>query len=149
MDSVVRAAAVFVFLMLVFRLAGRRTLSEMTNFDFVLVLIISEATQNAMIGEDYSLTNAALVILTLVALDIGLSLWKQRSPRLARWLEGVPTVIVADGKPLTHLMAWARVDEADILAAARELQGLERMDQIKYAILERQGNISIIPKSRN
>lgn len=149
MDSVVRAAAVFLFLMIVFRLAGRRTLTEMSNFDFVLVLIISEATQNAMIGDDNSLTNAALVILTLITLDIGLSLLRERSPRLSRWLEGVPTVIVVDGKPLMPLMDWARVGVDDVLAAARESQGLERMDQIKYAILERHGKISIIPKSEN
>ncbi|MBX6316751.1 MAG: DUF421 domain-containing protein [Isosphaeraceae bacterium] len=146
MDSVLRAVVIYFILLVVFRIAGRRTLSEITNFDFVLLLIISEATQNAMIGEDYSIMNAVLVIVTLIALDIGLSLWKQRSHRLDRWLEGLPTVIVADGRPMRDLMVQARIDEEDILAAARELQGLERMDQIKYAVLERSGGISIIPK---
>ena len=146
MDSVLRAVAVFLFLMVLFRVAGRRTLSEMTNFDLVLLLIVSEATQNAMIGEDFSLTNAFLVILTLIGLDIGLSLFKRRMPRVDRWLEGVPTVIVEDGRPLKDLMERARIDESDVLATARELQGLERMDQIKYAVLERSGGISIIPK---
>jgi uncharacterized membrane protein YcaP (DUF421 family) len=145
-DSVLRAVAVYLFLMVLFRVAGRRTLSEMTNFDLVLLLIVSEATQNAMIGEDYSLTNGFLVILTLIGLDIGLSLFKGRMPRVDRWLEGVPTVIVEDGRPLKDLMERARVDESDVLAAARALQGLERMDQIKYAVLERNGGISIIPK---
>ena len=146
MDSVLRAVAVYLFLMVLFRVAGRRTLSEMTNFDLVLLLIVSEATQNAMIGEDFSLTNAFLVILTLIGLDVGLSLFKKLMPRVDRWLEGVPTVIVEDGRPVQDLMERARVDESDVLAAARELQGLERMDQIKYAVLERNGAISIIPK---
>lgn len=146
MDSVIRPAVMYLFLMLVFRVAGRRTLSEMTNFDFVLLLIVSEATQQALIGGDASITGALLVILTLVGLDIGFSLWKQRVPRLQRWLEGLPTIIVEDGRPLREVMERARVDESDILVAARQSQGLERMEQIKYAILERSGGISIIPK---
>jgi uncharacterized membrane protein YcaP (DUF421 family) len=145
-DSVLRAASMYVFLMLIFRVAGRRTLSEMTSFDFVLLLIVSEATQQALIDEDNSFTGALLVILTLVGIDIGLSLWKRRSPGLERWLEGTPTVIVADGRPLEDAMKWARVDASDVLAAARELQGLERLEQIKYAVLECNGGITIIPK---
>ena len=70
MDAVTRGAAVYLLLLIIFRLSGRRTLAQMTNFDFVLLLIISEATQNAMIGEDYSVTNGALVVLTLVGLDV-------------------------------------------------------------------------------
>jgi len=145
-DSVLHAAAVYLFLLMLFRIAGRRTLAELTNFDLVLLLIISEATQAAMVGEDYSLTGAFLVILTLVGLDVGLSLCKQRMPRLDRWLEGTPTVIVADGRPLKDLMDQARVDEDDVLEAARSQLGLERMDQIRYAVLERNGGISIIPR---
>ena len=145
MDAVLRATAVYVFLMLVIRIAGRRTLMEMTTFDFILLLILSEATQNAMIGNDYSVTNGFLVILTLVALDMGLSYIKHRMPVMQKWLDGVPLVIVENGRPLKHLMDKARVDEEDILATARKSQGIERMDQIKYAVLESSGGISIIP----
>jgi uncharacterized membrane protein YcaP (DUF421 family) len=91
-------------------------------------------------------TNAFVVILSLIGLDVGLSLLTQRSPLLDRWINDVPLVIVEDGRPLTERMAKARVDESDVLTAARELQGLERVDQIKYAVLERSGGISIIPK---
>ena len=66
MESVLRAAIVYVFLLVLFRLAGKRTLSDVTTFDFVLLLIISEATQQALLGEDFSLTNAFLVITTLI-----------------------------------------------------------------------------------
>ena len=85
MGSVLRAFVVYVVLFLIFRIAGRRTLSQITTFDFVLLLIVSEATQNAMIGDDYSITNAMLVITTLVGLDIGLSLWKRRFPSLDKF----------------------------------------------------------------
>jgi uncharacterized membrane protein YcaP (DUF421 family) len=146
MEPVLRATAVYVFLMVVFRATGRRTLGEMTPFDFVLLLVISEATQNAMVGDDFSLTNGALVILTLVGLDIGLSLAKRRWERLDRWINGVPTILVEDGRLLTDPMRRARVEADDILEAARKLQGLERVDQIKYAVLERNGGISVVPK---
>lgn len=146
MDSVLRAIAIYLFLLLIFRIAGRRTLTQMTNFDLVLLLLIGESTQQGLLGNDFSLTNAFLVVMTLVGLDIGISLGKQRSPQLEKLVEGVPLVIVEDGKPLKDRMEKARVDESDVLVAARTLQGLERMEQIKYAVLERSGGISIIPK---
>ena len=147
MDAVLRGLVVYAFLLVLFRIAGRRTLSQMTNFDFVLLLIISEATQNAMLGSDYSVTNGFLVILTLIGIDIGLSVMKQRFPSIERYLDGLPLVIVDEGRPLRELMARARVDEQDVLSSAREKHGLERMEQIKYAVLERNGGISIIPKA--
>ena len=147
MDAIVRGLAVYLFLLILFRIAGRRTLGSITNFDFVLLLIISEATQNAMIGNDYSVTNGFLVILTLVGLDIALSYLKQRFPAMERYLDGLPLILVEQGRSLKELMHQARVDEQHILAAAREKHGLERMDQIKYAILETNGMISIVPKT--
>lgn len=146
MESILRAGFIYFFLLLVFRFAGRRTLGQITTFDFVLLLIISEAVQQGMLGDDNSVTNAVMIVLTLIMLNIGLSLLKLKYQRLDRLLEGIPLVIVEDGKPLRDLMSRARVDEEDVLTAARETQGLERMEQIKYAVLERSGGISIIPK---
>lgn len=117
MDAVTRGAAVYLLLLIIFRLAGRRTLAQMTNFDFVLLLIISEATQNAMIGEDYSVTNGALVVLTLVGLDVLLSHVKRWSEAAEMWLDGKPTIIVEQGRPKTETMQRARIDEDDVLMA--------------------------------
>jgi uncharacterized membrane protein YcaP (DUF421 family) len=149
MDSVWRAAILYLFLLIVFRIAGRRTVAQITTFDFILLLIISEATQNFLVGKDYSMTHAMLLVVTLVAMDIGLSLLKRGFPRLDQWLDGMPLVIVENGRPLQDRMQRARVDEEDVLTAARESQGLERMDQVKYAILERSGGISIVPRQRS
>ncbi|MGV3592455.1 MAG: DUF421 domain-containing protein [Gammaproteobacteria bacterium] len=146
MESIVRAAIVYVFLLLVFRLSGRRTLSEMTMFDFILVLIVSESVQEAMIGDDRSLTNAGLVICTLVVINVALSLLKLKFMTLEKWIDGRPFIIIDQGRCLRDRLAKARVDERDILEAARIGHGIERMDQIKYAILERNGRISIVPK---
>lgn len=145
MDSVFRAAAVYLILLVILRIAGKRTLAQITVFDFILVLIISEATQQALLGDDFSITGAAIVIATLVLLDIALSVLKQRSQRVDEIIDDIPVVIVDNGKLLLNRMNRARIDEQDILVAARELHGLERLDQIKYAVLERSGGISIVP----
>jgi uncharacterized membrane protein YcaP (DUF421 family) len=145
MESVIRAAAVYLFLLIVFRLSGQRTLAQITTFDLVLLLIISEAIQQALIGNDNSMINAALVVLTLASLNVLLSVLKQRSKTAEKVLEDVPLVLVAEGRVLKERMDKVRIDEDDILEAAREIHGLERLDQIRFAVLERSGQISIIP----
>jgi uncharacterized membrane protein YcaP (DUF421 family) len=147
MDAVLRAAALYIFLLVIFRIAGERTLASLTTFDFVLLLIIAEATQQGLLGDDFSVINAIVVIATLIGLDIGISLLKDRSSLLHKIIEGVPLIIVEDGRMLEDRMRRARIDIDDVLQAAREHQGLERMDQIKFAVLERTGEISIIPKN--
>jgi uncharacterized membrane protein YcaP (DUF421 family) len=146
MGSVIRAIIVYMFLILLFRIVGRRSLLQTTTFDLILLIIVSEATQNALLGDDNSLTNSFLVITTLVGIDIFFSLWKQRSTEVEKLLDGVPVILVEEGEPLRDRMKNARVDDDEIMMAARELQGLERLEQIKYAVLERSGRISIIPK---
>jgi uncharacterized membrane protein YcaP (DUF421 family) len=146
MDALVRSAAIYVFLLIVFRLAGRRALAQMTPFDLVLLLIIGEATQQALLGDDFSVTNAFLVISTLIALDIFFGILKASFPGLAKIADGTPTIIVEDGRPLEARMRRARVSVDDVLQSARESHGLERLDQIKFAVLEVSGGISIVPK---
>jgi uncharacterized membrane protein YcaP (DUF421 family) len=148
MDSVLRGVIVYFILLVILRVSGRRTLGQMTTFDFVLLLIIAETTQQALLGEDFSLTNAGLLIVTLIGIDIGLSLLRERWPRLNGLIEGLPLILVEDGRPIKERVDQSRVGEEDILAAARESQGIERMEQIKYAVLERNGGISIIPKEK-
>jgi uncharacterized membrane protein YcaP (DUF421 family) len=146
MDSILRGVAVYVFLLIIFRVAGKRTLSQTTTFDLVLLLIISETTQQAMVDDDHSLTNGILLITTLVGMTILLSVLKQKFPKLDMALEGTPLILIDQGKLLRDRMDKCRVDESEILSAARMTQGLVAMDQIQYAILERNGDISIIPK---
>jgi uncharacterized membrane protein YcaP (DUF421 family) len=146
MDSVVRGAAVYFFLLLVFRVAGRRTLSETTTFELVLLLIISETTQQAMVDNDHSITNAFLLILTLVGTSLVMSVLKVRSRFVARWVDGLPVVIMRDGELMRDRMRKLRVDEGDVLEAARSLHGLESMEQVKHAVVEPGGAISIVPR---
>lgn len=145
MDAVLRAAAMYLVLMVFFKIAGRRSLLDLTTFDFILLLIIGEATQQALLGDDFSVTNSVLIIATLIAIDVGFSQAKQRSQWLAKLLDGGPTVIVENGQPLRRRMKEARITEADIMEAARSGQGVVEMKNIRYAIIERNGAISIIP----
>jgi len=146
-EALLRPLVVYAFLVVVLRLVGKRQLASITVFDFVLILIVAEAVQGAMVdNEDRSITVALLVVLTLVGTDLALSFVKRKFKRADRWVEGVPVVLVDDGKPVRVAMDRERVAEEDILASARMSQGLERMDQVRYAILENDGTISIVPK---
>lgn len=149
MDAILRAAVLYLFLLIVFRIAGRRSLSDMSSFDLVLLLIISEATQQALLGDDFSVTKALLVIVALFAIDIGFSLLKGKSQRFAKVVEGVPMILVEHGRPLRGRLRRARVSEDDVLASARTLRGLDRMEQIKFAVLEVSGRITIIPEEQD
>jgi len=146
MESVIRGAAIYVILLVIFRLSGRRTTAQMTPFDFVLLLIVAETTQQALLGNDFSITNAVVLIITLFTLDILLSHIKQRFPRAGLAIDGAPTILVHDGQPDMRALARSRIALEDVLTAAREQQGLERLDQIKFAILEISSGISVVPK---
>lgn len=145
MDAVLRAAVMYLLLMILFKIAGRRSLTDLTTFDFVLLLVIGEATQQALLGDDFSVTNSVMIIATLIAIDVGFSQAKQRSKLLAKLIDGGPTIIVENGKPLTKRMREARITEEDVMEAARSNQGIIEMEKIRYAIIERNGAISIIP----
>ena len=145
MNPVIRGLAVYLFVYIIFRIQGKRSLADVTTFDFVLLLIISETTTDALVGEDYSLVACFVMVCTLVTIDFVLSKLKDTSQTFKGITEGAPLVIVDRGKPLKKRMEKTRVDEEDVLEAARAIHGLERMDQVKYAVLECDGSISIIP----
>lgn len=145
MESIFRAAIIYFFLMLVVRIAGNRTLNEMTTFDFVLLLIMGDASQQAMTGTDYSMINGILIIITLVFIDIMISFVKQKSTRFEKFIDGSPLILINNGKLQNRNLEKVKVDICDILESGRKLHGLERLDQIKYAILEKDGDITIIP----
>lgn len=147
MEAVLRAAAIYLFLMVLFRISGRRSLSQMTSFDLVLLLIIGEAVGEALSGADPSLTHALVLVSTLVVIELGFAWLKQRSPVADRLLDDVPLVLVEHGRMLKERMDRNHVDEGDLLEAARSSHGLENLGQVKYAVLERNGTITVIPEA--
>lgn len=146
--TALRSAGIYLFVMLAFRFAGQRTLAQITNFDLVLVLIIGDATQNVIVGDDTSPWTAVVAIATLVLLDVLISRGKQAWPKLDVVADGLPVVVVAQGIPFLERMNKQGVDLEDILAAARERQGITRIEDVEYAVLEKSGGISIVARNR-
>jgi uncharacterized membrane protein YcaP (DUF421 family) len=149
MHTLLRAVLIYLALLVILRASGKRSLAQITTFDLILILILGESTQQALTGDDFSITTGMLLIGCLVGIDMTLSFLQDRWPRLGLWLDGKPLIIVEDGRPLRDRMHHERVVDDDVLAAAREEQGLERMEQIKFAVLERSGRISIVPKRKD
>lgn len=144
-ESTARAAGIYLFLLIVFRVSGRRTLAQVTNFDLVLVLIIGDATQQALIGNDYTFATVLVVVSTLVLMDIALGKAKQRWPAVDAVVDGLPLPLIVRGTAHRERMASEGVTNDDVLTAAREGHGISRLDEVESAVLEQSGGISIVP----
>jgi uncharacterized membrane protein YcaP (DUF421 family) len=144
---VVRAVAMWAFLLVLLRVSGKRTLADITAFDFIVLLVVSETTQQAMTGNDFSVTNAAILVSTLVLLQRVADWVTDRSQRADKLLNDRPVIIVEDGRPNEEWMRWNSLTLEEVLEEARRGQGIGSLEEIKYAVLERNGGISVIPRS--
>jgi uncharacterized membrane protein YcaP (DUF421 family) len=143
LEVVVRSAAVYLLLFLIFRLASRRELAQATLFDFLTVLLIANVVQNSMIGNDTSLFGGIAGALTLYALSALLGRLTARSRRAQRLLEGQPLLLVREGAIQHDVMRRQVVSHNDLLSAIRR-QGFARLVDVDYAILELDGSISVV-----
>lgn len=146
MDEVLRTIAVYLILLVVFRLTGKRTLAQATSFDLVIVLVVGEATAQALLGEDFSVTRAAIVIVTLVMLQRGSDWLAWRWKTFDKISEGAPSLLISDGEVLSKELSTHKLRTSDIMEAARDKHGLERLEQIKWAVLEKSGDITVVPR---
>lgn len=145
MELILRTAAIYLVLLVLFRVLGKRSLAQLSAFDLILFLVISEAIQNALVDEDKSVVMGLTVIVTFLLLDRALSALKRRYGAFERLTEGRPLLLVERGRVLEENAAKSRITLGDILQTARETQGLESLEQVKYAVMETSGAISIIP----
>ena len=145
---VLRTALVWLGLLVLLRLSGRRTLGEMSPVDLVVLLLASEMLQPALLGEDASLTSAFVVILTLLLLSVLYAYAKVWWPWFGPALEGAPTLLVINGEPDRAALRRSRVELDDVMAAARQ-NGVAEVEAVRYAVLETDGRISIIPAARS
>lgn len=148
MQLIFRTTLVYFIILIIIRASGKRTMSEITTFDFVLLLIVGEATQQALLNFDHSVTGAALVIGVLVTIDYLISIFSYKFRWFDRVANGVPILLLENGNLIKKHMDKARISAEEILVAARKTQGLESLDQIKYAVLEKDGSVSIVPKQQ-
>jgi uncharacterized membrane protein YcaP (DUF421 family) len=126
------------------RLAGKRELGQMTPFDLVVILLIANAVQNAMVGPDTSLTGGLIAAAILVAGNYGLAAVRERLPWLRRALEGTPTLLVNDGSFVREHLRREGLGEEEVMMALRE-HGIADVKEVQTAVLETDGSISIVP----
>ena len=143
MLTIVNAIAGYFFLMLTVRLLTRRPGAQMTMFEFVIVFLIGGVIILSTVGSDRSITNCGMAILTVGMLHNLVSWAKTRSPRFGAIVDGTPLVLLKDGAWVEEVMRGMKMAPEDIMAAAR-MKGVNSIFDVKYAILERNGTISII-----
>jgi uncharacterized membrane protein YcaP (DUF421 family) len=140
---VLRAAGGYLLLLLAVRLIGRRTASMMAPFDLVLLFLFGGITIGAIVGEDHSFVGAVSAVFTIGLMHVLVSWAKSRFPALGRIVDGTPVVVYERGHWNWGRMKALRLTEQDVMAAARQ-RGLERLEQVLYAIAERDGKIAIV-----
>ena len=143
-DIVLRTAAIYVAILIGLRLAGKREMGQMTVFDLVVLLLIANAVQNAMVGPDTSLLGGVLAAGVLLILNAGLARLRLRWPRLQRAIEGSPTLLILHGEVQSDNLRREGVDQETLQAALRE-HGVPDAAGVEMAVLETDGSISVVP----
>jgi uncharacterized membrane protein YcaP (DUF421 family) len=141
---VVRSAVVYVVLLVLLRVAGKRELGQLTPFDLVVLLIISNAVQNAMVGPDTSLNGGILAAITLVAVNWLVDRLGLRSSWLRERLLGTPSLLVDNGKFVEEHLRREGITEDEVMQALRE-HGVDDLAKVRMAVLEVDGTISVVP----
>jgi uncharacterized membrane protein YcaP (DUF421 family) len=145
MDLVVRTIYVFVLILIVTRAVGRRELSSMEPFDLILLVVIGDLVQQGVTQSDYSLTGTTTVIATMAVLVVATAYLSFRFKRLRPLLEGEPTLLIADGELLERNVRRQRMTVQEIEAEAR-MQSIGTLDDVRYAVLETNGQLSFIKR---
>jgi|SRR6266576_5268787 len=145
MDIVLRAAFLYVFVVFVMRVIGRRELSSMTPFDLILLIVLGDAIQQGLTQDDYSVTGAVLVVATIATLQVFTSYLSFRSKRARKLFEGEPIVVVDHGELVASNLQRERMTQDEIAEEARQQQ-IASLNEVEWAILEANGSISFIKK---
>lgn len=143
-DILLRTTAIYLVILVGLRLAGKREIGQLTVFDLVVLLLISNAVQNAMVGPDTSLPGGILAAIVLLVANALVNRLSVKLPRLRHWVEGTPTLLVLHGAVIPEHMRREGIDD-DILAAALREHGILEVNQVEMAVLEVDGSISVVP----
>ncbi len=140
-----KTVVIYLFLVVGLRLLGKRELGQMSVYDLVLIVLIANSVQNAMLGSDNTLFGGLVAALTLLLINRALTALLLRRPNIRHWMLGDPVLIVRDGKLLQDVMRREGLTREHLLAAMRE-HGIGDLEQVQMAVLEVDGAISIVPK---
>jgi uncharacterized membrane protein YcaP (DUF421 family) len=147
MDIVIRAAVIFAFIYLLMRMLGRRELSSMEPFDIILLVVIGDLVQQGVTQSDYSVTGALLAVSTIALLTVLISWTSLRIPKLRPVLAGEPIVLVEDGEVVEKNLRRQRITVQEVEQEAR-LEQIASLEDVRWAILETNGQISFIEKQQ-
>jgi len=145
LDVVLRSVAVYIFIVLAIRIFGKKELAQLSVIDLVFILLISNAVQNAMVGSDTSLLGGVVAALALFLTNFVFKKILFRSSKISELIQGRSVMLVYEGKLLHESLKSSEITEEEIEAAARE-HGVESIREVKLAVLEVDGNISIVSK---
>lgn len=144
-EVVLRTAIVYLFLVAALRLSGKREVGQMTVLELVVILVVSDAVQNSMVGDNTTLWGGLVAVITLLGVDFALKALTRRSKRVREAIEGEPRLIVRNGRLLKHAIKEEGIDADDVRAAIRS-HGLAHIEDVRAAVLETDGSISVIPR---
>ena len=142
---VVRSAVVYVFLLILLRFTGKRQIGQLAPFDLVLLLVLSNAVQNAMNGGDNSVLGGLISATTLVALNSSVAFVTARSKKAETLIEGHPLVLIHNGKLYDAMMDRANITRHELNSALRQA-GCGCVEEVQYAVLENNGAISVVAR---
>jgi uncharacterized membrane protein YcaP (DUF421 family) len=145
MDAVFRAVLGYLFLILIVRVVGRRPGKQLTPFEFVLIFFIGGLALTAIVGDERSFTNAVCQIIAIALTHYLISWARSRSPRFARVVDGTPLILLEHASWRTQTLEKMHINDTDVMFAARD-HGIATLDGIECAILERNGDVSVIPR---
>ena len=145
MDLAIRAIVLYAFVFFLTRVVGRRELSSLQPFDLILLIVLGDSIQQGLTQDDYSVTGAIIVVGTIAALQVATSYVSFRIPRMRSTLDGLPIVVVEDGKPIQKNLHRERIT-VDELAQEMRQQQIASLDEVQWAVLETSGAISFIKK---
>ncbi len=145
-ELILRGVIVYVFLIVLLRITGKRQVGQLAPFDLVLLLVLSNAVQNSMNGGDNSLVGGLISATTLVVLNYAVGFLTYRSKRLEMLVEGRPEVLIHNGKLFEEVMARGQLTHHEINAALRQA-GCSCIEEVHSAILENNGSISVTPRA--
>jgi uncharacterized membrane protein YcaP (DUF421 family) len=145
METVIRISIVYIFVMVFFRILGKRELGQLSPFDLVLLMLIPDISQQGMVGEDYSIVNAVIGLSTLLSLVFLNSVLTYRFKKAEDALDGSPTVLFCNGQFIEKAMHLERVSPDQIITSMHK-SGFESLEQLKWVLLEPDGQLGFIPR---
>jgi uncharacterized membrane protein YcaP (DUF421 family) len=144
LEIVARSAIVYLAILAGLRLGGKREIGQMTAFDLVVILLIANAVQNAMVGSDVSVTGGLVAAGVLLVLNYGLGFARERMPFLRNAVQGEPTLLVSHGEFIEPNLRREEIDPDLVMMAIRE-HGVGNLKEVEMAVLETDGSISVVP----